>query len=56
MVIGPWIMPYAIVDLAISIACTFCPKFPYGPFLFMLVVEEFDKVFGRVTIGTLGVC
>lgn len=56
MVIGPWIVPYTIVDLAIGIARTFCPKLPYRPFRTMLVIEEFDKVFGRVAIGTLRVC
>ena len=56
MVIRPWVVPYAIVDLAIGIARTFRPELPYGPFRTMLVVEEFDEVFGRVAIGTLRVC
>ena len=53
--IGPWVMPYTIVDLAIGIARTFRPKLPYGPFFTMFVVKKFDKFFSRVSIGTLGV-
>lgn len=55
MVVGPWVMMNAIVNLFIGIAGTFRAKFPDCPVFAMLVVEEFDKCICRIPVGTLGI-
>lgn len=44
MMIRPWKMVYAIVDLRVWVTCAFCAELEYRPVGLVLVVEEFDQL------------
>jgi len=44
MVVGPWVVIYAIVDFLIRVSSAFCAKLPNRPLVAMFVVEKFDEL------------
>lgn len=54
--VWPWIMPYAIIYLAVRVAGAFGAELPYGPILAMFVVKESYESVGGNTVGALRIC
>jgi len=44
MVVGPGVVVYAVVDLRVGVAGTFCTELPYAPVVAVFGIEELDEL------------